>query len=75
MSSSNTAHGHLPNPDEMTKTHCFNLYIFIYVRCMKSATFELIKRPKACFKRRASHVPNALKTIDNLLKCLIIYCF
>jgi hypothetical protein len=21
--------------------------------------------PKACFKRRASHVPNALETIDN----------
>jgi hypothetical protein len=30
---------------------------------------------EACFKRRASHVPNALKTIDNQLKCLIIYCF
>jgi hypothetical protein len=29
---------------------------------------------KACFKRRASHVPNALKTIANQLKCLIIYC-
>jgi hypothetical protein len=30
---------------------------------------------KACFRRRASRVPNALKTIDNQLKCLIIYCF
>jgi hypothetical protein len=24
----------------------------------------------ACFKRRATHVPNALKTIDNGMKCL-----
>jgi hypothetical protein len=30
---------------------------------------------KACFKRRASHVRINLKTIDNQLKCLIIYCF
>jgi hypothetical protein len=26
---------------------------------------------KACFKRRPSHVPNALKIIDNQLKCLM----
>jgi hypothetical protein len=30
---------------------------------------------EACFKRRASLVPNGSKTIDNQLKCLIIYCF
>jgi hypothetical protein len=30
---------------------------------------------KACFKRRASHVPNALETIDNEAFQLIIYCF
>jgi hypothetical protein len=30
---------------------------------------------EACFKRRASHVPNALKIIDNQMNCLIIYCF
>jgi hypothetical protein len=29
----------------------------------------------ACFKRRASHVPNALETIDNEAFQLIIYCF
>jgi hypothetical protein len=29
----------------------------------------------ACFKRRASHVPNALETIDNEAFHLIIYCF
>jgi hypothetical protein len=32
-------------------------------------------RLKACFKRRASHVPNALETIDNEAFQLIIYCF
>jgi hypothetical protein len=30
---------------------------------------------KACSKRRILHVPNAFKTIDNQLKCLIIHCF
>jgi hypothetical protein len=30
---------------------------------------------KACFKRRASHVPNALEIIDNEAFQLIIYCF
>jgi hypothetical protein len=34
-----------------------------------------IKYSKACFKRRASHVPNALETIDNETFQLIIYCF
>jgi hypothetical protein len=29
---------------------------------------------KACFKRRASHVPNALETIDNEAFQLIIDC-
>ena len=33
------------------------------------------KLNEACFKRRASDVPNALKTIDNQMKCIIIYCF
>jgi hypothetical protein len=28
---------------------------------------------RTCFKRRVSNVPNALKTIDNQLKCLLIY--
>jgi hypothetical protein len=28
-----------------------------------------------CFKRRASHVPNAVETIDNDAFQLIIYCF
>jgi hypothetical protein len=37
--------------------------------------FDLYKVNKACFKRRASHVTNALKTVDNQLKCLIIYYF
>jgi hypothetical protein len=30
---------------------------------------------EACFKRRASHVPNALETIDNEAFQLIFYCF
>jgi hypothetical protein len=30
---------------------------------------------EACFKRRASHVPNALERIDNEAFQLIIYCF
>jgi hypothetical protein len=35
----------------------------------------LISMYKACSKRRILHVPNAFKTIDNQLKCLIIRCF
>jgi hypothetical protein len=30
---------------------------------------------KACSKRHILHVPNAFKTMDNQLKCLIIHCF
>ena len=40
-----------------------------------SRIVDVCTEHKVCFKRRASHVPNALKTIDNQLKCLIIYCF
>ena len=36
---------------------------------------SVIKVTKACFIRRASHVPNALKTIGNQPKRLILYCF
>jgi hypothetical protein len=42
---------------------------------MHSIRPDHVNLNEACFKRHASHVPNALKTIDNELKCLIIYCF
>ena len=42
----------------------------------KNATSYLShKLSKACFKRRASDVPNALETIDNEAFQLIIDCF
>jgi hypothetical protein len=37
--------------------------------------YEQVRIYKACFKRRASHVPNALETIDNEALQLIIDCF
>jgi hypothetical protein len=37
--------------------------------------FVMLRPVKACFKRRASHLPNALETIDNEAFQLIIYCF
>jgi hypothetical protein len=44
----------------------FQLFCFVFMnKCVY----------KACFKRRASHVPNALETIDNEALQLIIYCF
>ena len=42
---------------------------------LSARAYKRYKQYKACFKRRASHVPNVLQTIDNQLKCLIIYCF
>jgi hypothetical protein len=50
---------------------------YIVVILCKTACLEVFHNAvvmtfaKACsFKRRASHVPNALKTIDNQLKCI-----
>ena len=37
--------------------------------------FSEVNNSKACFKRRAFHVPNALETMDNEAFQLIIYCF
>ena len=43
---------------------CFSTSILLLqVNYVKRSSFEF--DPKACFKRRVSHVPNALKTIDN----------
>jgi hypothetical protein len=35
---------------------------------------NIVRHYRACFKRRASHVPNALETIDNEAFQLIIVC-
>jgi hypothetical protein len=43
---------------------------FPYINASKQSLVH-----EACFKRRASHVPNALETIDNEACQLIIYCF
>jgi hypothetical protein len=51
-----------------------SIHFYRHVACVRQFLQWILKMTKSCFKRRASHVPNALKTIDNQVKFLI-YCF
>jgi hypothetical protein len=61
--------------------NCISIRVLYLIFCSKAKLVVLmlgivfLSMYKACSKRRILLVPNAFKTIDNQLKCLIIHCF